>query len=256
MEAYAVGTIRNLPDPHPIFKLLRPHFRYTVAINHIARATLINDGGIIDQIFSIGEKGRVQLIQRASKAYSVYWTNIKRNLKERGVDDPKQLPGYFYRDDGLKVWNAMEDYVRGVVDAFYSNDEGVKADTELQRWAEDIHVIGFPGYCGASDGHGFPKQIETKGELVELCTQIAFTGSAQHAAVNFGQYNIYSFVPNAPFEMRLPPPTEKGVTDVQKLLDTLPDSNSSGSAISVTHLLSQYSEDEVCMPLHAGRSKI
>ena len=169
------------------------------------------------------------------------------------MDDPNQLPGYFYRDDGLKVWIAMEDYVRGVVGEFYRDDQRVKGDAELQKWAEDIHVNGFPGYYGASDGHGFPKQIETKDELVELCTLIAFTGSAQHAAVNFGQYSIYSFVPNAPFEMRQPPPTKKGVTDIQKLLDTLPDSESSGKGISITQLLSEYSSDEViCIcSLHA-----
>ena len=249
MEAYAVATSRNLPDPHPIYKLLHPHFRYTMAINSSARATLINDGGIIDQFFSIGGAGKVQLMQRGSKVYSVYWTNIKRNVKERGVADPNQLPGYFYRDDGLKVWNAMEDYIRSVLNEFYSTDDSVKADTELQNWAKDIHVHGFPGYFGASDGHGFPKQIQTKEELVDVCTQIAFTGSAQHAAVNFGQYDLYGFVPNSPFEMRLPPPTKKGVTSLQKLIDALPDSDSSGKAISTTYLLSQYSRDEVCMHL-------
>ena len=54
MEAYAVATMRNLPDPHPVYKLLRQHFRYTMAINTSARASLINNGGIIDELFAIG----------------------------------------------------------------------------------------------------------------------------------------------------------------------------------------------------------
>ena len=54
MEAYAIATMRNLPDPHPVYKLLRQHFRYTMAINTSARASLINNGGIIDQLFAIG----------------------------------------------------------------------------------------------------------------------------------------------------------------------------------------------------------
>ena len=58
--------MRNLPDPHPIFKLLRPHFRYTMAINTRGRATLINDGGILDKLFAIGGKGKFELIRRAS----------------------------------------------------------------------------------------------------------------------------------------------------------------------------------------------
>ena len=60
MEAYAVATIRNLPDPYPILKLLCPHFRYTMAINTAARATLIDDGGIIDYLFAIGDPGVVE----------------------------------------------------------------------------------------------------------------------------------------------------------------------------------------------------
>ena len=51
-------TMRNLPDAHPVYKLLQPHFRYTVGINGAARKSLINDRGIIDQIFSIGGEGK------------------------------------------------------------------------------------------------------------------------------------------------------------------------------------------------------
>jgi len=58
----------------------------------------------------------------------------------------------------------------------------------------------FPGYFGAPDGHGFQKEIHSKEELVEYCTLIMFAGSSQHA---FGQYEIYGYVPNAPFAMCL-----------------------------------------------------
>ena len=74
MEAYAVATMRDLPDSHPINKLLRPHFRYTMAINTAARATLINNGGIIDNLFAIGGKGKIELLNRVSKIYNIQWT--------------------------------------------------------------------------------------------------------------------------------------------------------------------------------------
>lgn len=247
MEAYAMATMRNLPDPHPINKLLRPHFRYTMAINARARKTLINKGGIIDQTFAIGGEGKEELFKRSFAAYSVYWTNIKRNVQERGVDNPDQLPGYYYRDDGLKIWNAMEACVTDIVDQFYESDDDVKSDSELQNWATDVHDIAFPAFEGAPAGHGFPDKIKTKKELVELCTQIMFTGSAQHASINFGQYDIYGFAPNAPFGMRRPPPTKKGTADLQLLLDSLPDKKTVILSIGVVYLLSQYSQDEVCL---------
>ena len=244
MEAYGVATMRNLPDAHPINKLLLPHFRYTMSINTAARKMLINPGGILDQIFGIGGEGKVEFLQRMCKEYSVDWTNIKRNVVERGVDNADQLPGYYYRDDGLKIFAALENFVTDVVDLFYSSDEDVKSDTELQAWAEDIHTNAFPAYYGGSAGHGFPKEIVSKDMLIERCTVIIFTGSAQHSSINFGQYAYYGFIPNAPFTVREPPPTEKGA-DYQQLLDSLPDKKTAKRSMNITYTLSQYSEDEV-----------
>ena len=236
--------MRNLPDPHPIFKLLRPHFRYTMAINSRARDTLINRGGIIDQIFSIGGDGKEEFVRRGSKAYSVHWTNIKRSVKRRQTDDKDQLPGYYYRDDGFQVWDALEKYTTDVIDAFYECDDDVKNDIELKNWANEIHTIGFPGYFGGEGGHGFPQQITTKAELVEYCTLIMFTGSAQHASINFGQYEMYGFVPNAPTTTRLPP-SKKGEATFQTLLETLPDNRTTVLEITTVYSLSQYSPEEV-----------
>ena len=242
-----MATMRNLPDPHPIFKLLQPHFRYTMAINTAARATLINNGGIIDHLFAIGGAGTVELLRRVSNLYRVQWTNIVQYAKERGVDDPNKLPGYYYRDDGIKIWNVMNKFVEGIVNEFYSTDEDVRNDTEIQSWAMDVYTNAFPGCFGAkaSGSHGFPKEITTKKELTEYCTLIIFTGSVQHASVNFGQYDMYAFIPNASATLRLPPPNKKGHADYNKLLSTLPDKISTAHQIALTHLLSQYSHDEV-----------
>ena len=237
--------MRNLPDPHPIFKLLRPHFRYTMAINTRARATLINDGGIIDRLFAIGGKGRVELFRRISTLYSVYWTNVKESTKDRGVDNAKQLPGYYYRDDGLQIWNALEQFAGDIVNQFYKTDGNVKGDEEIQSWAEDIHTKAFPGHYGGKEGHGFPKRISSKKELTNLCTLIMFTGSAQHASINFGQYDMYGFVPNSPSTLRKPPPSKKGEADYTTLLETLPSEEDAGNQVTVVHALSSYSEDEV-----------
>ena len=240
-----MGIRRNLPDPHPIFKLLVPHTRYTMAINSRARATLINEGGTIDQIFGIGGAGKAELFRRVGKKYSVHISNIKRSTKERGVDIPEELPGYYYRDDGFKLWDALEEYAGGIINEFYQSDDDVKTDKELQHFAEDVHTNGFPGSDDVPDGHGFPRKITTRQELRELCTLIMFTGSAQHASVNFLQYYIYQYAPNAPSGVRHPPPAKKGEASYQDLLETLPDEDTNIKAIGTAYILSQYSQDEV-----------
>ena len=245
MEAYAVATMRNLPDAHPLCRLLQPHFRYTIGINTAARLKLINKGGLIDQIFSLGENGKDALFQRACKAYNVQGANVKDNVKKRGVDDKNLLPNYYYRDDGLLIWDAIESYVREIIDIFYKSDEDVKEDTEVQSWANDVHFRAFPGYNGAPDGHGFPDKMESREDLILYCTLIMFTGSAQHAAVNFGQFDIYGFAPNAPFTLHKPPPNKKGVTTFVDILESLPTLFTSGLAAGLTFALAEFSPDEV-----------
>lgn len=211
----------------------------------------MNDEGVLDKMFAIGGKGKVELYKRISAAYSVHWTNICKSCKRRGVDNSDKLPGYYYRDDGNKIWKAIKEFVREVVNEFYKTDKEVEEDEELRDWADDIHNNGFPGYFGADIGHDFPNKITNKKTLIQLCTLIMFTGSAQHASVNFGQYDIFSFVPNSPATMRLPPPEVKGKANYETLLKTLPHEDDAGLQVATAHLLSRYSEDEASIMIIA-----
>ena len=241
-----MGLMRNLPDAHPVYKLLRPHTRYTVAINSKARESLLGPNGTIAAVFSIGSEGQNEVLRRAGKKYSVNWSHIKINVELRGVQDPSLLPLYHYRDDGIKIWDALKEYGESIINLFYPNDDTVKADKELQNFAQDIHTNGFPAYDGSSlIGHDFPPSIITKTELVDICTLIMFTGSAQHAAVNFGQYAYHSFIPNAPLVLHQPLPTVKGRLTFKQLMNALPNEEETQLSITVTSALSKYSSDEV-----------
>ena len=243
-----MGLMRNIPDAHPLYKLLRPHMRYTMAINSKARESLLGPKGVIAALFAVGHEGQNELFRRAGKKYSVHWSNIKHNTKARCVDDRTKLPFYHYRDDGIKIWDALEEYVKNIIDLFYSDDATVSGDKELQNFSRDVHENGFPG-CGENDvnGHDFPASIPTKNKLVEICTLIMFTGSAQHAAVNFGQYTYYSFIPNAPLVLHQPPPAQKGNLTQLELLKAMPNMKETDLAIILANLLSTHSPDEVAI---------
>ena len=237
-----MSTMRNLPDAHPIHKLLHPHFKHTLAINKRAEATLVGPGGTMDAAFGCGGDGKLEIVKRSSKLYNVDITNIKEIITDRGLD---KLPKFYYRDDGIKLWDILEAFVSGIVDVFYASDAEVSADVELQQWAGDLFQNGFPSFQGSIQGRGFPQTITTKADLVKQCTRIMFTGSVQHAAVNFGQYIIYSYVPNAPFAVRQAPPTVKGESTYSTLLKTLPDEHTAVKSIAVAYNMSQRNPDEV-----------
>ena len=244
MEGYNVATMRTLPDTHPLYKLLQRHFRYTTAINSGARKSLISKYGFIATAFSIGFKGMTELVKRVCSIHQVQWTHIKKNAKERGVDDPEKLPNYHYRDDGFKIWDAIEEYVQKIIDIFYKSDTDVKEDPELKDWVTDVRKA-FPAFNGNPEGRGFPTSITTKKELVDYCTLIIFTGTAQHSSINFAQFDIYGYVPNAPFAMRLPPPSEKGKIDMATILNALPNATITLLSAAAVYQLSLFSPDEV-----------
>ncbi|XP_043861350.1 polyunsaturated fatty acid lipoxygenase ALOX12-like isoform X4 [Dromiciops gliroides] len=179
-EVFAVATMRCLPGMHPIFKLLMPHFRYTLEINTRARTKLIADGGIFDQVVNTGGGGHLDVLRRATACLTYRSLCPPDDLADRGL---LGLPSALYAHDALRLWDIISRYVQGMVQLHYSGDEVVQSDPELQAWCREITEIGL---CGAQD-RGFPVSFQSRAELCYFVTMCIFTCSAQHSAVNQGQ---------------------------------------------------------------------
>lgn len=159
------------------------------------------------------------------------------SLRARGV---LTIPNYHYRDDGLKIWAAIERFVSEIVSYYYPNDACVQQDSELQAWVGEIFAQAFLG----RESSGFPSRLCTPGELVKYLTAIIFNCSAQHAAVNSGQHDFGAWMPNAPSSMRQPPPQTKGNTTMESYLETLPEVNTTCSNLLLFWLVSQEPKDQ------------
>ncbi|XP_043331567.1 hydroperoxide isomerase ALOXE3 [Cervus elaphus] len=236
-EAFAMATLRQLPLCHPIYKLLLPHTRYTLQVNTIARATLLNPEGLVDKVTSIGRQGLLYLMSTGLAHFTYTNFCLPDSLRARGVLD---IPNYHYRDDGLKIWAAIESFVSEIVGYYYTSDASVQQDSELQAWVAEIFAQAFLG----RESSGFPRQLCTQGELVKFLTAIIFNCSAQHAAVNSGQHDFGAWMPNAPSSMRQPPPQTKGTTTLKSYLDTLPEVNTTCNNILLFWLVSQEPKDQ------------
>ncbi|KAM4729162.1 polyunsaturated fatty acid 5-lipoxygenase isoform 2-T2 [Anableps anableps] len=245
-EVFGIAMYRQLPAVHPAFKLLIPHIRFTIAINTKAREQLICECGIFDKANATGGGGHVQLVQKAMKTLTYRSLCFPDMIKSRGMDSTEDLPTYFYRDDGYKVWEATKSFVSDVVGIYYTNDEKVQEDEEIQAFVKDVCSFGMQDF----DHCEFPKSLKTRDELIEYLTVVIFTASSQHAAVNFGQYDWCSWIPNAPSTMRKPPPKEKGKADVKMIIESLPDRGRSSWHLGAVWALSQYQENELYLGMY------
>uniref|UniRef100_A0A8D1JFL6 Polyunsaturated fatty acid lipoxygenase ALOX15 n=1 Tax=Sus scrofa TaxID=9823 RepID=A0A8D1JFL6_PIG len=236
-EAFAMATLRQLPLCHPIYKLLLPHTRYTLQVNTIARATLLNPEGLVDKVTSIGRQGLLYLMSTGLAHFTYTNFCLPDSLRARGV---LAIPNYHYRDDGLKIWAAIESFVSEIVGHYYPSNASVQQDSELQAWVGEIFAQAFLG----RESSGFPRRLCSRGELVTFLTAIIFNCSAQHAAVNSGQHDFGVWMPNAPSSMRQPPPQTKGTATLKSYLDTLPEVNTTCNNTLLFWLVSQEPKDQ------------
>ncbi|XP_060756104.1 polyunsaturated fatty acid lipoxygenase ALOX15B-like [Neoarius graeffei] len=235
-EVFTVATLRHLPSVHPLFKLLIPHTRYTLQINILARDRLISKDGAITVYSGIGGDALVSFLKRATKALTYSSLCLPDNISERGLEN---VPNYYYRDDGMQLWKIINEYVAGVLQYYYRSDEDVQKDTELQNWISEIFTNGFLEISNT----GIPKSFQTVGDLSKFITMVIFIASAQHAAVNNGQFDYGGWMPNFPTALRKPPPKEKGQTTEETIMETLPTISTTVNGMAVLKLLSTRSTD-------------
>ncbi|XP_029436818.1 hydroperoxide isomerase ALOXE3 isoform X2 [Rhinatrema bivittatum] len=211
-------------------QLLIPHMQYTLQINVQARAWLLKAGGILDQVLAAGGPGLPLLLKRGLATLTYASLCLPEDIRARGLES---LPNFYYRDDGLKIWNALGSFVSSVVNFYYESDCSVQQDTELQSWVAEIFQEGLLGRASS----GFPSALHTCTDLKTFLTMVIFTCSAQHAAVNSGQFDFLSWQPNGPASMRNPPPSSKGTVTLRSILETLPEVNSTFSIILALWML-------------------
>jgi arachidonate 15-lipoxygenase len=209
-EAVMVATVRNLAATHPVSGLLRTHFEGTALINHLALSVLVQPGRAVDQLIGADLGGAYELLGRERLGQSFRGNYLPNRLDRASTGDPRTLPDYPYRDDGLPLWAAIAEWAGDLVGAYYGSDADVRADPELQAWAAEIAA---PDGGKVRDFGSTPGQIADRVDLAEILTMIIWTAGPQHAAVNFPQLPDMSFLPANPLAGFAAEPTGRDHTE-------------------------------------------
>ncbi|XP_058889363.1 hydroperoxide isomerase ALOXE3-like [Acipenser ruthenus] len=237
-EVFCMATHRNLASVHPLYKLLIPHTRYTLQINIMARDKLLGKSGVFQKSISTGGNGLPKLLQKAHSCLTYRSLCLPEDIAARGVED---IPCYYYRQDGMKLWNTIKWFVEEMIKYYYPSDRDVIKDTELQDWAKEIFSNGFLNRKES----GIPESFRTVHELIKFLTMVLYTCSVQHNAVNGGQFDFAAWMPNASPTLRRPPPSFVGGTTQQDILESIADVGSTVRTLAAVWLLSRNSDDFV-----------
>lgn len=239
VEPFVLATHRQLNKEHPLSLLLRPHFQGTLAINSAAHRRLIAPKGGVDRLLgSTIDNDRV-LAALGLQSIGFNDAMLPNQLKVRGVDDPACLPVYPYRDDALLLWSAIHDWVAAYLGLYYGSDSAVQQDGFLQKWAQELTSSEggrLPGF--GEPGQGESGGVQTLAYLVDVATMVIFTASAQHAAVNFPQYELMGYAPGFPLAGYLPPTKITSIQTEQDFLKFLAPLDQAQKQLNLLYLLS------------------
>jgi hypothetical protein len=245
----AITMHRRLHPDHPLRQLLDPHYEQNLAINKLALDGLLAQGGTIDTALGGKVAGTLDAARMFYRRWSFKERSLTADLWGRGVERAEILPFYYYRDDGLQVYDAISKYVSGMLRLWYGSDGDVAADYELQSWAQEL----ASPEAGAVPG--FPGSLGSRQELFELVADLIFRAGPQHAAVNNGQFDAYGWVPNSPAVMHAPlpaePSPEQGHFSEKGFWHAMPRWSTATSQINMVWVLSAPTRRTL---LHAGES--
>lgn len=187
LEAAGLATFRNLPVNHPVARLLLSHVEGTLSVNNSAVRQLLADGGSIDQTFGTDMPTIRRLAVDTAITHDLRADSLPRWITRQGLDDRTVLPDHPWRDDALRIHGAIARWITAFIVRTYRDDSAVRRDPELQAWAS---ALGRPGGKGGITGFG---EIASRADLSTVLTELVYTASAGHAAVNFPQWTDAGF---------------------------------------------------------------
>lgn len=214
-----MAAIRTLSTEHPVYGLLNRLTYEVFAINPLASTVLFADGAFFDQL--------LPFTGASAQGYSsgLYFNGsgsfqgnyFQTNLKARGLINPSvgpELTSFPYYEDASVIYSALETFMTAFVKSYYSSDSVVKADTELQAWANEAN--------GDAELIDFPSSITTIDQLVDILTHFAHLSTTVHHAINTNELlSLSATFPMHPGALYQPIPTTKENTSVVDFLPPL-----------------------------------
>ncbi|WP_111977906.1 lipoxygenase family protein [Algibacillus agarilyticus] len=211
IDPMIVAANRQFAAQHPLMVLLKPHFRFTININNSALHSLIVPGGVVATNVGPAIQDTWDLVSKAHKKWRFDDNSPENIFALRGVDTIENFP---FKDDTLLLWQSTQKWVKAYIETYYTSDEDVVNDIELQGWIKEMvspKLVGIKGMNGltATGDEDQPYKITNREYLIQVIAQIIYIAGPQHASVNYAQYPLMSYMPSVAGTIYNPAPTKE-----------------------------------------------
>ncbi|OWY94450.1 hypothetical protein PHMEG_00035815, partial [Phytophthora megakarya] len=207
-----VEMMRSMAEEHPIYALLNYHFFGDLALETLAGKVLFSVDSAYDQSFAFGASGSLRFNYAELNDTSVA-KDFPAEIAENGL---QYLPNHRYIKYGAMYYSIIKSFVTSYVNAYYSSDDAIRNDVELQTWAARVRALANGGEVGNPTFRRFWDSSEIgnppSSGLINMLTNFVFRSSVKHHFMN-GRVSWHSiaapFSTPALYNTRLP--TQKGV---------------------------------------------
>ncbi|KAM7429780.1 hypothetical protein ABFA07_019417 [Porites harrisoni] len=115
MEPFCVILKRTFSSQHPLHQILKFHCREITVPNTFGTPKLVDEAQFMDLLFAHGNTGTTRLLKDFHKVATWEVTNLKEEVKKRGLDDRRLIPYFPYRDDGEEILGVIDHMVEKYV---------------------------------------------------------------------------------------------------------------------------------------------
>lgn len=197
MEPIRVEMFRTMSPKHPIYVLLEHHFTQSFANSVVGFDQLLSPGTAFDTVFAWGATGALRYLGDQFKTVS-FLDGFERTVKKNGLNN---IPNYRAVNDGKKLMNALKQFLWRYLSPYYTSNEAITKDFELQNWA----------YHTSKSVRGFPSKIHNRQHMVDTISNIIFRMAVDHHRTNSdAAWEAVSVPYNSP-SLWAPLPAKKGV---------------------------------------------
>lgn len=168
-ELFAFATRAQLPESHPLYRLLWPHMVGTHASNRLATLGQLVPGGDFEAMYSLTYKSLCHLISKSAATFQLGTFDPREDWNRRSIRGIVPTPTL---DNCKRLFRTMQAHAYRYLSLYYT-DEALRYDEQIQNWVGELDRL-------LPNGVGLPAVKLGRTSLANLIARFMYMECVHH----------------------------------------------------------------------------